>query len=123
MGVVSRDNLKTALIYLSETPHPVAVHRKKVMDAEHAMEALEAKLFLEKIGTIKEREMWVEMSQEYQAAKKAVSDATMKYLEQVHRRDAANTLISIYQTESKNEREFDRGLRAPGVDRIVGEGD
>src|ERR1700681_1568301 len=63
--IVSDNNVSKALEYLAVDPHPVALARKDLTDAENFREALGAQLYLSATGPVKERECTVECAVDF----------------------------------------------------------
>lgn len=102
--IVSDDNISTALKYLAQDPHPVALARKDVLDCENACKAMFAKLFLEGTGSVKERECYVEDAQVYQQLKAEEAEAIFELERHKARTRAADMLIETWRSEQANAR-------------------
>ncbi len=102
--IVADETVSKALHYLSEDPHPVANAQKAVLFAEKAREETFAKIYLTTEGTVKERECTVQLDPVYQAARVTEIDAEVELLRHKTRSNAADRLISVWQSENKNIR-------------------
>lgn len=114
--IVSEKNIKTALAYMSENPHPLALAKQKMMMAELERDTMRAKLFTEAEGTIEDRKARVELSASYQSARRVLIDAEFEVENHKRRLHAADKLTDIFQTESANERRFDRAINSRAGD-------
>lgn len=107
--IVSDKNVSDALAYLAVDPHPIALARKDVTDAENKREALFAELFRSaNTGTVKERECFVEGHPLYQEAKDMEADAAMEHERHRARVRAAEMLIEVWRSENANARAAER---------------
>lgn len=102
--IVSDNNVTDALHYLALDPHPVALSRKDVTDAENRCKQAFAKAFLSAEGSVEARKAIAEVSDEHVAAKSDESDAIMEFERHKARAKAADMLISVWQSENANER-------------------
>lgn len=107
--IVSDDNVSTALKYLAEDPHPVAVARKRVTDAENAAKSTYGRLFLASNGSsVAAKEASVNSNQEYAAAKAEESTAIFELERHKARSRAADMLIEVWRSENANARAAER---------------
>ena len=106
--IVSDDTVSKALQYLSIDPHPIALARKDVVDAENLTKLVYAQFYLKTSGTVKERESEVECNVEYVDAKAAESNAILDLERHKSRAKAAEMLISVWQSENANVRAAER---------------
>lgn len=107
--IVSEDDVSSALSYLAEDPHPIALARKDLTDAINRREATYAELFgLMKHGTIKEKECAVERDSGYLGALKEESTAIMELERHKARVRAAEMLIEVWRSEQANTRTAER---------------
>lgn len=102
--IVSDDNISTALKYLAQDPHPVALARKDVTDCENACKAMFAKLFLEAEGSIEVRKAYAEDSKSYQQLKAEEAEAIFELERHKARTRAADMLIETWRSEQANAR-------------------
>jgi hypothetical protein len=108
MTIVSEGNVSTALRYLSEDPHPIALARKDLTDAENAFEVVRASIYLEQSGTVAEREAATTLSAHVIKAKGHIVDASFQVDRHKARLKAAEMLIEIFRTENANARAAER---------------
>ena len=106
--IVSERNVSDALAYLATDPHPLALARKDVTDAENAREAEFAGLFVVAEGTVRDRESAVERNASYQALKAAEAEAELALERHKARVKAAEMLIEVWRTENANIRAAER---------------
>ena len=109
MSIVSEKNVSDALAYLAIDPHPIALARKDVTDAENAAKNAHAVAFLESKGTSADaRKADAECSQEYIEAKGDEASALLDLERHKARVKAAEMLISVWQSENANMRAAER---------------
>jgi hypothetical protein len=108
MTIVSEKNVSTALTYMAEDPHPVALARKDLTDAENEYESIRAKVYLEQSGTVAEREAATLLDRRVSVAKEAVAEAAFGVDRHRARLRAAEMLIDIFRTENANARAAER---------------
>ena len=106
--IVNDDTVSKALHYLATDPHPIALARKDVTDAENALEFYEADHYLEAEGTLKERESQVITSEGYATLRAALSEATLELERHKARMRAAEMLIEVWRSEQANVRAAER---------------
>ena len=106
--IVSEKNISDALAYLAIDPHPLALARKYVVDAENTAKMIYAKHYLDTSGTVKERECTAESCMGYIAAREAEADAILDLERHKARAKAAEMLISVWQSENANARAAER---------------
>lgn len=106
--IVSEDTVHKALQYLAEDPHPVALARKDLTDAENRYERTRARVYLESSGTVDERKSTCEVDDRVGAAKKAVATATLDLDRHRARVRAAEMLIEVWRSENANIRAAER---------------
>ncbi len=106
---VSDDNVTTALTYLAADPHPLAVAKFELMKAENAAKQIYARLFMESNGASNDmRRAGAESNQLYIAAKGLEADCYFEVERHRERKNCADKLLDIYQTESANNRRADK---------------
>ena len=108
MTIVSEKNVSTALHYLAEDPHPIALARKDLTDAENSYEELRAEVYLQQSGTIAERQAATLIDVRLLRAKEAVTNAAFQVERHKARLKAAEMLIEIFRTENANARAAER---------------
>lgn len=106
--IVSEKNISDALAYLAIDPHPLALARKYVVDAENESKAAYARLFLLTSGTVKERESAVECDAIYQKARDEEAEAILDLERHKARARAAEMLIEVWRSENANVRAAER---------------
>lgn len=108
MSIVSEKNISDALAYLAIDPHPLALARKYVVDAENAAKGIYASMFLKSSGTVKERESEAECAHAYVAAKVDEAEAILDLERHKSRARAAEMLIEVWRSENANVRAAER---------------
>lgn len=106
--IVSENNITDALAYLAIDPHPLALARKDVVDAENIAKEIFASQFLKAQGTVKERESEAECSTLYITAKADESGAILELERHRARSRAAEMLIEVWRSENANARAAER---------------
>lgn len=106
--IVSDQNISDALTYLADNPHPIAIARKAVTDAETAAKREFAKAFLSADGAVEARRAKAETSDEYQEAKAVESAAILDLETHKARCKAAECIIEIWRSENANARAAER---------------
>jgi hypothetical protein len=106
--IVSEKNISDALAYLAIDPHPLALARKYVVDAENATKLAYAQLYLETSGTVKERESCVESDEVFVRAKEVEGEAILDLERHKARARAAEMLIEVWRSENANVRAAER---------------
>jgi len=106
--IVSEKNISDALAYLAIDPHPLALARKYVVDAENVAKGVYALLFLESTGTVKERECNAESDDGYVKAKQNEAEAILELERHKARARAAEMLIEVWRSENANVRAAER---------------
>jgi hypothetical protein len=99
--IASEDSVHKALQYLAVDPHPFANAEKAVMFAEMDRAEVFAKLYLATEGTAKERESHVLLDPLYRAARTAEIEAEFEKARHKKRSDAADRIISVWQSQNK----------------------
>ena len=106
--IVSEKNISDALAYLAIDPHPLALARKYVVDAENLTRLVYAELYVKTSGTVKERESEVECNTEYVDAKAAEAETILELERHKARARAAEMLIEVWRSENANVRAAER---------------
>jgi hypothetical protein len=104
VGIVSEDKVHKAVAYLSEHPHPYALARYEELKAENSFEETWATVYGEQEGSIENRKAATNRNQRVVAARQCIAEAKREVESHRQRINAANSLISIFQTESANTR-------------------
>lgn len=108
MAIVSDNNVSAALTYLADEPHPVAIARKAVTDAENEAKFHYARAYLAAKGTIDERKAQAEQDPDYTSTKAKESDAILDLERHKSRVKAAEMLIEVWRSENANARAAER---------------
>ena len=106
--IVSEKNISDALAYLAIDPHPLALARKDVVDAESKSKRIFAAHFLAAEGSVDARKATAELSDAYQFAKAEESEAIMELERHKARSSAADMLIEVWRSENANVRAAER---------------
>lgn len=106
--IVSEKNVSDALAYLAADPHPIALAKKDLTDAENTKRELFARLFLIADGSVEQRKCVAETTGSYIAARDDEAKAIMEYERHRARIRAAEMLLEIYRTENANARAAER---------------
>lgn len=102
--IVSENNISTALEYLAIDPHPFALARKDVTDAESKCKELFARAFLAGSGGAESRKAQAETDGAYRAARSEEAQALLNLERSRSRTKAAEMLIEVWRTEQSNAR-------------------
>jgi hypothetical protein len=106
--IVSDKNVSDALTYLADDPHPIALARKDLTDAENEFERVRAAVYLEQTGTVGEREAGCELDSRVGGAKAAITEAAFALDRHRARMRAAEMLIEVWRSENANVRAAER---------------
>lgn len=107
--IVSEKNISDALGYLAIDPHPLALARKYVVDAENECKAIFARLYLNSNGSsVAAREAEATCAQSYVQAKEAEAEAILELERHKARSRAAEMLIEVWRSENANVRAAER---------------
>lgn len=106
--IVSDDTVSKALAYLAEDPHPIALARKELTDAENEKEKAFAQAYADQSGSIKDRETACERELSVIAARDRVSEATGDLERHRARVRAAEMIIEVWRSENANARAAER---------------
>jgi molybdopterin biosynthesis enzyme len=102
--IVTEHHVSAALSYLADSPHPLAVARKAVTDAENESKRSFARAFLSAEGSVDARKAAAEIDDDHIAAKDAEADAIFTLEDHKAQTKSAETVIEIWRTESANTR-------------------
>lgn len=102
--IVSDKNVSDALAYLADDPHPLALARKDVTDAENKAKQAYARAFLDADGSVDARKAQAELAPEYVEAKRDEADAILDLERHKSRAKAAEMLLEIWRSENANAR-------------------
>lgn len=107
--IVKDDMVSAALNYLAQEPHPVAVARKLLTDAENRRKRLFAELYREQNGgTVRDREVAVEVNEDYQVALMEESEASQEYEAARAKIRSSEMICDIWRSENANARAAER---------------
>jgi hypothetical protein len=108
LTIVSDNNVSEALKYLAEFPHPFAVARKDLCDAENEFKRIWAETYDKQTGPIKDKECATDRDPRVVAARASVSKATFDLETHRARAKAGEMIISVWQSENANARAAER---------------
>lgn len=106
--IVSEKNVSDALTYLSDDPHPLALARKYVTDAENKSKRCYAAAFISAEGSVEARKAAAETDEHYATAKREEAEAVLDIERHKARIRAAEMLIEVWRTENANIRAAER---------------
>lgn len=106
--IVSDKNVSDALIYLADDPHPIAIARKELTDADNACEYIEAVVYGEQEGNIKDKEAATRRDSRVVEARARVSTAGFGLERHKARIRAAEMILEIWRSENANVRAAER---------------
>lgn len=106
--IVSDNNIQTALEYLAIDPHPLAIARKEVTDAENQAKQIYARSFLAAVGSVEAKKATAEVNAEYIEAKAQEAGAIQELERHKSRARAAEMLIEVWRSENANARAAER---------------
>lgn len=102
--IVSDDMVSTALAYLAEDPHPIAVARKEVNDAENHANRIYSVLFLQAEGSNDVRKAKALIDEGYVVAQHRETDAIRDYERHKAQVESSKMLIEVWRSENANAR-------------------
>lgn len=106
--IVSDKNVSDALIYLADDPHPIAVARKELTDAENEKDRITAEVYNEQTGSIKDKEAATDADPRVVRAGARVSEAVFGLERHKARIRAAEMILEIWRSENANARAAER---------------
>lgn len=106
--IVSEKNISDALAYLAIDPHPYALARKYVVDAETKCKRIFSEAFVSATGSVEARKAESEIDENYQAAKAEEAEAILDLERHKARARAAEMLIEVWRSENANVRAAER---------------
>ena len=106
--IVSERNVSTALEYLAIDPHPFALAKKHVTDAENKCKETVARTFLRSSGSVDARKATAEIDADCMACKVEQGEAVLELERHRSRTKAAEMLIEVWRTENANIRAAER---------------
>ena len=101
---VSENNVQAALTYLADDPHPRAIAKKALFDAEVNSKAVYSKEYQLADGPTETRKQIAYASEAHLAAKRAEGDALLEYERHIDRKGAAQNILDIWREENWNIR-------------------
>jgi hypothetical protein len=108
MTIVSETNVHDALAYLAIDPHPLALARKDVTDAENLAKECFAFALIDAEGSVAVREATATTDRAVMSAKARESEAILDLERHKARVKAAEMLIEVWRTENANIRAAER---------------
>jgi len=106
--IVADDTVSKALAYLAEDPHPVALARKDLMDAENRSKVAFAEAMLSAEGPVEIRKATAETDGLYRDAKAVEAGALGELERHRARAKAADMICEIWRSENANARAAER---------------
>jgi hypothetical protein len=106
--IVSDRNVSDALAYLADDPHPLALARKHLTDAENEAKQAFARCFLAAEGSVDARKATAEINEVYIRAKDVETEAILELERHKARAKAAEMLLEVWRTENANIRAAER---------------
>ncbi len=106
--IVSDDTVSKALAYLAEDPHPIALARKEMTDAENMATNVYSSLFLEAEGSVDARKAAALTRIEHIECKDRESEAIKEFERHRARVKAAEMIIEVWRSENANARAAER---------------
>lgn len=106
--IVTDEKVEIALSYLNMDPHPLALARKDVTDAETKAKQAYARAYLGADGSVEARKATAETSADYAAAKREEANAALEFERHRARVKGAEMMIEIWRSENANARAAER---------------
>jgi hypothetical protein len=106
--IVNDDTVSKALAYLAVDPHPIALAKKDMTDAENATAKYYAEQYLQQTGSIDQRKCSVHSTDEFFNYKNEEAKALFSYERHKARVRAAEMIIDIWRTQNANARAAER---------------
>ena len=106
--IVSENNVQTALTFLADDPHPLAVAQYNLAKAENYRKECFARAFVDADGGAELRKATAEIAEEYMKAKATEAEAIYELERVKSRKNAAENLIEVWRTENANARAAER---------------
>lgn len=106
--IVSDDTVTKALAYLADYPHPIAIARKDLTDAENEKDRIYAEVYAQQTGSIRDRDMACEREPEVIEARKRIAAALLDVERHKARTNAAGMVIEVWRSENANARAAER---------------
>lgn len=107
--MIVKDKLVSdALAYLAQDPHPIAVARKAVMDAENDTKENFARALLDASGSVAEKQATATVDAAHVIAKDSEAEAVLDLERHRARVRAAEMIIEVWRSENANARAAER---------------
>lgn len=106
--IVNDDLVSKALAYLAEDPHPLALARKDLTDAENDAKEIFATALLAAGGSVAVKEATATIDPQYVIAKDEEAEALKEFERHRARVRAAEMLIEVWRSENANARAAER---------------
>lgn len=106
--IVNDDTVSDALKYLAQDPHPIALARKDVLDAEEFSKGVFAEAFLDAEGSVDAKKAAAQSDPAYANAKDEEAEAVKEYERHRSRVRAAEMIIEVWRSENANARAAER---------------
>lgn len=107
--MIVKDKLVSdALAYLAQDPHPIAVARKAVTDAENDTKEAFAKALLNAAGSVAEKQATATIDGYHIIAKNEEANAILEFERHKARVKAAEMIIEVWRSENANARAAER---------------
>lgn len=106
--IVDDHKIELALDYLNMVPHPLALARKDVTDAENRARQAFARAFLSAEGPVEARKAQAELAPAYTQAKAEEADAVLDLETHRARVKGAEFILECWRTENANARAAER---------------
>lgn len=104
MAIVTDQNVHDALAYLAIDPHPLAIARKDLTDAENEKEYTYAVIYGTKTGSVRDRETATECTEDILQCNKVIAGVQFELERHKARTRAADMLIEVWRSENANAR-------------------
>lgn len=102
--IVTDEKVEIALSYLNMDPHPLALARKGMTDAENKARQVFARAFIGAGGSVEARKATAEVSTEYVDAKKEEAETVLEFERHRARVKGAEMILEIWRSEQANAR-------------------
>lgn len=106
--IVSDDNIHDALAYLAIDPHPIALAKKDLTDAENEKEKTYAEVYGGQSGSIRDKEMATDADSRIVECRVRISEMALALERHKARVRAAEMLIEVWRSENANARAAER---------------
>jgi hypothetical protein len=107
--IATDDKVMAALEYMSADPHPLALAKKDLMDAENATKRTFAHCFIHAIGSsVEAKKAVAQIHKEYEEAQETEAAAFFIVKNEEARAKWADAIIEVWRTENANQRAAER---------------